>query len=324
MKTSKYLIGSYLLLLIAVGSCKKPKSDDPKPINPLALAAEKSPYLTLADYFNKEVTKQLFTMPANTASVRVKCSQGTVLTFNRSAMLDANNAPISTLTDVRIEVQEYLDAKDMVLYGKNTNANDSMLSSQGLLNIKLKDGNGNVLHFAAIANALVVQFPEKTFPLPSSDFYLGTTDGQNLLNFILQPNGRNAFTKKTDVIDGGIFYTHTLANASNWIQCGYPKPTNVSFATSLQITFDEPKLIGQQKLVYAYSAELNAAYISVTTANTVTLSKLPQGYNFKLITLSIINNYMYADVQAWNNTNLQQLSPRSITDAAYTLKIRAL
>ncbi len=324
MKTSNYVIGGYLLILVTVISCKKPKSDDPTPINPLALAAEKSPYLTLANYFNKEVNKQLFTLPASTASVRVKCSQGTVLTFNRSAMLDANNAPISVLADVRIEVQEYLDAKDIVLYGKNTNAGDSLLSSQGLLNIKLKDGNGNTLHFATIANALVVEFPQKTFPLPSSDFYLGTADSQNLLNCILQPNGRNAFTKKTDLIDGGIFYTHSLPNASNWIQCGYPKPTDVSFAKNLQITFDEPKLIGQQKLVYAYSAELNAAYISVTTANTVTLSKLPQGYNFKLITLSIINNYMYADVQPWNNTGSQQLSPRSITDAAYTLKIRAL
>jgi hypothetical protein len=321
MKHSLYIS---LCVLMVFSGCKKPKSDDPTPINPLSLAAAKSPYATLADYFKKAVTKQLFTLANNTASVRFKCNQGTVIELYRASLLDANNVPVVANTDVRIEIEEYLSAKDMLLYGKNTNATDTLLASQGLINIKLKDGNGNTLHFASTPNALKIQFPEKTYTLPNSDYYIGTTDANNLLNSILEANGRNKFTKQTDVIEGGIFYTYSLPQVTNWVQCAYPRPSTIAGTIAVTINFDDPKLIGKQKLVYAYSELLNAAYVSVTSNDVVTLNRLPQGYNFKLVCLSIVNEYMYADVQNWNSTATQQLSPRSITDADYSVKIRAL
>jgi hypothetical protein len=320
----KHCLYMLLCVLVLLSGCKKPKSDDPTPINPLSLAAAKSPYATLSDYLKKAVTKQLFTLPNNTASVRFKCSQGTIIELYRASLLDANNAPVVSNTDVRIEIEEYLSAKDMLLYGKNTNASDTLLASQGLINIKLKDGNGNTLHFASTTNTLKVQFPEKTYTLPNSDFYLGATDANNLLNSTLQPNGRNKFTKQTDVIEGGMFYTYNLPQVNNWVHCAYPRPSTVAGSIAVTISFDEPKLIGKQKLVYAYSDVLNAAYVSVTSNDVITLNRLPQGYNFKLVCLSIINEYMYADVQNWNSTATQQLSPRSITDADYSVKIRSL
>ncbi|MBC7410837.1 MAG: hypothetical protein H7331_00090 [Bacteroidia bacterium] len=312
------------IVLVVISGCKKPKSDDPTPINPLSLAASKSPYATLADYFKKAVTKQLFTLPNNTANVRLKCNQGTILELYRASLLDVNNVPVVVNTDVRIEIEEYISAKDMLLYGKNTNATDTLLASQGLINIKLKDGNGNTLHFASTANALKVEFPAKTYTFTNSDFYLGATDANNLLNSTLQPNGRNKFTKQTDAIEGAMFYMYSLPHLTNWVQCAYPKPATVGGSVAVTVSFDEPKLIGKQKLVYAYSEILNAAYVSVTTNNEVTLNRLPQGYNFKLVCLSIVNEYMYTDVQNWNSTATQQLSPRSITDAEYSVKIRAL
>ncbi len=320
----KFCLYISLCVLMLCTGCKKPKSDDPTPINPLSLAAAKSPYATLADYFKKAVNKQLFTLANNTASARFKCNQGTIIQIYRASLIDANNAPVVANTDVRIEIEEYLSAKDMLLYGKNTNATDTLLASQGLINIKLKDGNGNTLHFTSTPNALKVQFPEKIYTLPNSDFYLGATDANNLLNNTLQPNGRNKFTKQTDAIEGGMFYTYALPQINNWVQCAYPRPATIAGSTSVTISFDDPKLIGKQKLVYAYSDVLNAAYVSVTTNDVVTLNRLPQGYNFKLVCLSIINDYMYADVQNWNSTATQQLSPRSITDADYSVKIRAL
>jgi hypothetical protein len=318
----------YLLLIVLLGSCfiacKKTKREDPTPINPLSAAAQLSPYADLSAYFKKEANKQLFTLPANDASTRVKCSQGTIITFYRASIVDVNNTPINAVTDVRIEVQEYLSASDIVLYGKNTNSADSLLSSQGLINIKLKDGNGNALHIASVPNAVKIQFPEKAANLSSSDYYIGTQDASNYLYNTLANAGRNAFVKQLDVIDGGLFYTNTLSQVSDWIQCGFPKPSNISFAKQVTITFDDPRLIGKQKLVYAYCAALNAAYVSVTTNDAVLLNKLPLGYDFKLISLCITEGYMYSDVQTWNSTAAQELSPRSISDANYTLKIRGL